>query len=166
MKVSLEWRSLIFTSAVLWAQRLMGCHRAAGYTITPPEFRKITCLCPPVGSPWCLAGSGNNAGSTTRMYTAHHAAPGCSAKEQDTQLCLCVGTGVGIHESMCRCICNCVINFMVFDVNFFPSACWRLTSIVHVQDTELSVILVTNYHPWSSRYVMLSPLNCLWTDFK
>lgn len=62
------------------------------------------CLCSPVGSPWCLTGSGNITGSTTYANTAHHEAPGSSAREWDTELCLCVGTGVGAHESMCRCV--------------------------------------------------------------
>lgn len=49
---------------------------------------------------------------------------------------------------------------------FFPALAGDSPLVCNVQDTELSAIIGTNCHPWSSRYVMLSPLNCLWTDLK
>lgn len=77
----------------------MSCHRAAGYTAIPPEFHAD------VFARLLVRPGASRAAPTSQgppyMNTAHHEAPGSTARERDTELCLCVGTGVGAHESMC-----------------------------------------------------------------
>lgn len=84
----------------------MCCHRAAGYTTTPPEFHVdvIARLLVRPGASRAVATSQG----PHYMNTAHHEAPGSTARERDTELCLSVATGVGTHESMCRRVHACV----------------------------------------------------------
>lgn len=92
----------------------MSCHRAAGDTTIPPEFPTdvfARLLARPGASRAAAASQGPR-------YTVHEA-PGSTAREWDTELRLCVGTGVGARESTCRCVRACV-SFHAFCYYFCP----------------------------------------------
>lgn len=134
------------------------------------------CLCSLVGSPWCLAGSGNITGSATYTNTAHHEAPGSFAREWGTEFRLCVATGVGALESMCWRV-HCVCSISWFRCCFCP-CCSRFTSIEDVKTLHQSklafeskekfwkdgdwiwnVIRAANCHASSRRYMILCSIS-------
>lgn len=84
----------------------MSCHRAAGHTTIPPEFHTdvfARLLVRPGASRAAAASQG-----LPYTNTAHREALGSTARGWDAELRLCVGTGVGAYESMCRCVHACV----------------------------------------------------------
>lgn len=114
----------ILTSAALWACCLMSCHRAAGYTTIPPEFH-MDVFARLLVRPGASRAAAASQGLPYTNSQAHHEAHGSTARGRGTELPLCMGTGVGAHESTCRCV-NAHVQFHAFAIFLCP--CSRFTS--------------------------------------